>query len=91
MVTHMKHVIDAIKEHKLIAIVRGFSGDELLRTADALWQGGVRLLEVTFDQSGNIPDSETANSIRLLRQNFECKLSIGAGTVFYMLLVQLVF
>lgn len=77
----MKHVIDAINEHKLIAIVRGFSGDELLRTAEALYLGGVRLLEVTFDQSGNIPDSETAENIRLLSKTFEGRLLIGAGTV----------
>ena len=77
----MDKTIQAIKQHKLIAIVRGLSGDDLIRTAEALYCGGVRLLEVTFDQSGKIPDSETANNISLLKKNFEGKLLIGAGTV----------
>ena len=81
MVSGMEHVINAIRQHKLIAIVRGFSGEELMGAAEALYLGGVRLLEVTFDQSGKIPDSETAENIRLLRNNFEGKLLIGAGTV----------
>ena len=77
----MEHVISAIRQHKLIAIVRGLSEDELLKAAEALLGGGVRLLEVTFDQSGKIPDSVTANNIRLLKQTFDGKLLIGAGTV----------
>ena len=81
MVRGMEHVISAIRQHKLIAIVRGLSEDELLKAAEALLGGGVRLLEVTFDQSGKIPDSVTANNIRLLKQTFDGKLLIGAGTV----------
>jgi 2-dehydro-3-deoxyphosphogluconate aldolase/(4S)-4-hydroxy-2-oxoglutarate aldolase len=81
MVTHMKHVIDAIRQYKLISIVRGLEKDELLKAAEALFEGGVRLLEVTFDQSGKIPDSVTAENIRLLRKTFEGRLFIGAGTV----------
>lgn len=77
----MKHVIDAIRQYKLISIVRGLEKDELLKAAEALYEGGVRLLEVTFDQSGKIPDSVTAENIRLLRKTFEGRLFIGAGTV----------
>ena len=77
----MKHVIDAIRQYKLISIVRGLEKDELLKAAEALFEGGVRLLEVTFDQSGKIPDSVTAENIRLLRKTFEGRLFIGAGTV----------
>lgn len=75
------NTIDFINTHKLIAIVRGLSGDTLLQTAAALYAGGVRLLEVTFDQTEKIPSSETANSIRTLCREFEGKLCIGAGTV----------
>ncbi len=75
------NTIDLIGTHKLIAIVRGLSGEILLKTAEALYEGGVRLLEVTFDQTEKISHAETAASIRSLCRKFEGKMCIGAGTV----------
>lgn len=45
-------VMEAILSHKIIAIIRGFSREEILRTAEALLKGGIRLMEVTFDYAG---------------------------------------
>ena len=74
-------VIDAIEREKLIVIVRGIERKNLLPLAEAMYEGGIRLLEVTFDASGKINNSETAEMIRLLSEHFEGKMFIGAGTV----------
>ena len=76
-----------IKRHGIITVLRGIPGDKLMRTARALYVGGVRLIEVTFDQLGSI--DACANSIRALCGEFGCDVCIGAGTV--MTKAQLVF
>lgn len=74
-------VIASIKEHKIIAISRGVSGDNLLMTAEALYQGGIRLMEVTYSANGTVSDEDTAENIRMLVKHFENRMYIGAGTV----------
>jgi 2-dehydro-3-deoxyphosphogluconate aldolase/(4S)-4-hydroxy-2-oxoglutarate aldolase len=43
-----EQVIADIKKNKIIAIVRGVTGEALIKTAEALYEGGIRLLEVTL-------------------------------------------
>ena len=74
-------VIADINRYKIIAIVRGITGETLVKTAEALYEGGIRLLEITFDQTGKIPASETAEMIADLCRRFEGRMRIGAGTV----------
>ncbi|MEG1811375.1 MAG: bifunctional 4-hydroxy-2-oxoglutarate aldolase/2-dehydro-3-deoxy-phosphogluconate aldolase [Clostridia bacterium] len=68
-----------IKEHSIILIMRNLPKSKLLRAANALIRGGIRLVEVTFDQLGEMDD--TAESIRTLIDEFGDALCIGAGTV----------
>lgn len=49
--------------------------------AEALYDGGVRLLEVTFDACGKKSDAETAADIETLAKKFKGRMYIGAGTV----------
>ena len=42
-------VVKKIKEEKLIVIVRGVAEENLVPLCEALYAGGVRLVEVTFD------------------------------------------
>ena len=42
-------------------------------------RGGIRLIEITFDQRGAPED--TANAIRLVAQNYSGDVCVGAGTV----------
>ena len=44
-----EETIRIIEEKKVIAIVRGLYGEEILRLAQALHEGGVDVLEATFD------------------------------------------
>ncbi|MBR2353564.1 MAG: 2-dehydro-3-deoxyphosphogluconate aldolase [Clostridia bacterium] len=39
------------------------------------------MVEVTFDQSGKTPDSQTAQNIKMLAEAFAGRVHVGAGTV----------
>ncbi|MBO5776255.1 MAG: bifunctional 4-hydroxy-2-oxoglutarate aldolase/2-dehydro-3-deoxy-phosphogluconate aldolase, partial [Clostridia bacterium] len=43
-------------------------------------KGGIKLVEVTFDQSGKITDEETASNIRAIKEHFAGRIRVGAGT-----------
>ena len=49
--------------------------------AEALYKGGIRLLEITYSANGSTPDSETAENIKKLAEHFKGRMFIGAGTV----------
>lgn len=85
-----KEVIKKIEDEKLIVIVRGVKSEKLIPLAEAMYKGGIRLLEVTFDASGECSDCETAENIRILCDEFKGKMFIGAGTVLTKKQVELV-
>lgn len=74
-------VMDAILKNKLIAILRGVAPDQLIPLLEALYEGGVRLAEITFDAKGIIPAEETAAQIAAAAKHFEGRMFFGAGTV----------
>lgn len=74
-------IIEAIEENKLIVIVRGVARENLIPLAEALYAGGVRLMEITYDATGKTTDEETAENIRMLCEHFDGRMFIGAGTV----------
>ena len=82
-------LLTAIEEYKIIAILRGVPKDKLIKTAEALYDGGIRLLEITYTANGSVSDEETAEGIALLSQHFEGRMFIGAGTVLNKSQVQL--
>lgn len=73
-------VIELIKKYKLIAIIRNVEGEDLIPLCNALYEGGVRLIEITFSSDG-LRDERTARHIRLVAEHFAGKLTVGAGTV----------
>ena len=77
----MQKIIDAILKEKIIVIVRGVEREALIPLAEALYKGGIRLLECTFDAKGEIADEEIADRIRMLAEHFGDRMEIGAGTV----------
>ena len=76
-----REVCNAITQQKLIAIVRGVEADRLIPMAEAMYAGGVRLLEITFSAKGTPSDKETAGNISMLVKHFAGRMHIGAGTV----------
>ena len=77
----MNMIVDSIIREKLVAIARNVASDSIVSTAKALYEGGFRILEVTFDQSSPHGVSETAKSIALVRNAMGGTMLVGAGTV----------
>lgn len=71
--------IAAIEEHKVFAIVRGISPDNVRPTMNALIKGGIRLVEVTFDRKNG--EADTLAALDILATDFSDQLIFGAGTV----------
>ena len=73
--------IERILENRIITIVRGLEKEYMDPLADALYRGGIRLIEVTFDQSD--PDSwaDTCSAIREISVKYAGRMTVGAGTV----------
>ncbi len=76
-----QQVISAIEKNKIIAILRGVPQEKLLSVAEALYQGGIRLMEITYSADGRISDEDTAAAIHMLALHFDGRMHIGAGTV----------
>lgn len=76
-----ERIIDYIKQEKLIAIVRGIEAEKCTRLARALYDGGFRMLEITFDQSAPESWETTAKAIAAAEQVFQGRMVLGAGTV----------
>ena len=74
-------MIQKITDEKVIAIVRGVYGEDCLKLAKALHKGGVRLMEVTFDQKSATERQRTVDTIRLLVNQLGDVMGFGAGTV----------
>lgn len=77
----MEAVINTILKEKIITIVRGVSMEKLIPLADAMYNGGIRLVEYTYDTSGKISDEEIALRIKSLADHFGSEMTVGAGTV----------
>lgn len=76
----MHEVIEFICKHKVVVICRGLYGKELIETIGALHKGGVRVVEVTFDQADPNAIEKTSSAIRTIRENYP-DMKVGAGTV----------
>ena len=67
-------IISAIKKNKIIAIVRGVEEEKLIPLAEAMYEGGIRLMELTFSSTGKISDEQTAKNIKMLSEHFEGRM-----------------
>lgn len=70
-----------LEENKIVAIMRGIKVDQIVDVAQALYDGGIRVLECTFNQSAKDPCGELKEKLTILTQTFKDKMLIGAGTV----------
>lgn len=68
-------MLTELKQHKIVAIVRGVPAELADRTADALAEGGVRLIEVTMNSEAALA------TITRWRERYAGTLRVGAGTV----------
>ena len=70
-----EEVYELIKREKIVAICRGVAKETILDVAEALYKGGIKLLEITCNQ----PDA--FDMIKLLTSRMAGRQIIGAGTV----------
>lgn len=76
----MNDVKSVILNTGIVAICRRIYGENLLRLSDALYKGGIKAMEITFDQSNPDCVSVTAEAISGLCSHHP-DMFIGAGTV----------
>ena len=82
-------VIEWAYKEKIIAIVRGIEPEKCLKVAQALYDGGIRMMEITYDQRNPASWETTAQSIGEIAKAFAGKMLVGAGTVTTVELVEL--
>lgn len=75
-----KEVIKAIEKNKIIVIVRGASVSQAVRCAKAVYDGGLRLIEVTFNQKNSDTFKDTCSAISQIKRELP-NMIVGAGTV----------
>lgn len=76
-----ENVMEWVLREKAVAIVRGAESSVCTRVAEALYAGGIRLMEITYDQRSPESWEDTAEAIRLIARRFEGRMLVGAGTV----------
>ena len=76
-----EQLIQKVLDKKIVAIVRGVYAEDCVNLARALYEGGIELLEVTFDQSKPEELTRTSDTIRQLVEQLGDKMVFGAGTV----------
>ena len=84
-----EQVIQTIKDEKIIAIVRGMNPQQTVEIAKALYEGGIKLIEVTFNQKCPEKFHETTDAIKAIREAMGDKMLVGAGTVTSVELVEM--
>ena len=68
-------IISAIKKYKICAIIRGAEAEKAVKIAQSLFDGGIKLIEVTFNTDKAI------EMIKAIKRTMGDKMYVGAGTV----------
>ncbi|MBR5586798.1 MAG: bifunctional 4-hydroxy-2-oxoglutarate aldolase/2-dehydro-3-deoxy-phosphogluconate aldolase [Clostridia bacterium] len=76
-----EQIIKKIEEEKVVSIIRGVSPDKAVNVAKALYAGGVKVVEVTFNQKCPEKFSDTTTAIKSIIDAMGDKMIVGAGTV----------
>lgn len=74
-------VLEWIEREKVVAIVRGVEPEQCRAVAQALYSGGIRLMEITYNQKAPETWQATADAIGALAKEYEGRMFVGAGTV----------
>lgn len=75
-----KKIEETVSNEKIIAILRKVPTESFPDTVKALYEGGIRMMEITFDQSGQMTEEETCRQIRYIADHYP-DIALGAGTV----------
>ncbi len=75
----MNSIVEKIEKYRVVTICRGVYGDQLKKLVEALQDGGIRLIEVTFDQADPEAVKKTGDAIAMIAENFP-QMLVGCGT-----------
>ena len=75
MVKNTTDILQKLGEYRLVSVVRGVKEDKALQTAEALYRGGIRAIEITMNTSGALRMLEN------IKETYGDKMLVGAGTV----------
>ena len=79
----MEESLRFLLREKLIVILPGCPAEKALAVADALYEGGVRCLGITFRAADPASWTETAEAIAAVSKAYDGRMLIGGGTVLY--------
>ncbi len=74
-------VLEQIRRHRIVAAFRGVTQEQAVDTALALYEGGIRMMEITFDQTDPHKLRNTPEIINSIKERLGDRVHLGAGTV----------
>lgn len=75
-------------EKRLVVLFRNVPMEQMAEVSKALVRGGIKILELTFDQTQNDPNTVFKKSFDIIKDAVGDDLCLGAGTVLYVDQVQ---
>lgn len=81
-----QEIMIKMEEKKIIAIARGIKGEDAVKVAEALYAGGIEMVEVPFNMK-NPEDKTTDQAIKAIADAMKGKMIVGCGTCSYVELV----
>ncbi len=75
LLRNMTSVLPAILDRKIVAIIRGADPKHVLAIADALYNGGITIVEITMNSK------DPLQSIAAIKERMGDKMLVGAGSV----------
>lgn len=76
-----EETIKKIEQEKIVVITRGIYGEELMKLSKALYKGGIRCFEITYDPADPNTLTTVKANIQALNKEFNGDLMLGVGTV----------
>ena len=76
-----EEIIQNVYDNKIIAIVRGMEPEHCVNLARALYEGGINMVEITFNQKSTDHFEATTKAIRAISEELSEQVMVGAGTV----------
>lgn len=74
-ITTFQHTIKHIEKHKIVTIIRGIALEQMSDLFQALYDGGIKIAEITLNTD------QALQSIELMRKTYEDRMLVGAGSV----------
>ena len=73
--------LEYVQQRKIVAIVRGLKPEYIIRLGHGFEEGGIGLMEVTYNQKAPDTWKNTAAAIEAVEKEFGDRMLVGAGTV----------